>query len=151
MPDRRRKVPRFGEVTTSRPDGSITVDPALTSNQVQRIQGVSQRSSEYQTYIRSAAWRRVRQRYINSRLSMTCAGCGKPWGKGDHLHHRTYKNFGNENLRDLVPLCEPCHVEVHRLYDSDPKWKRRGLWYATRAVTRKQTLLEKKIRRKTLR
>lgn len=92
---------------------------------------------DYEKYIRSSAWRAVRKRYIESKLPKACGGCKKPWGKGDHLHHRTYKNLGNERLMDLVPLCQPCHAQVHQLYDSHPKWRQRGLWYATREITRR--------------
>jgi 5-methylcytosine-specific restriction endonuclease McrA len=90
--------------------------------------------TDYEAYIRSSAWRSVRARFIASKLSKVCAGCKQPWGRGDHLHHRTYKNLGAERLMDLVPLCQPCHVKVHQLYDSDPKWRQRGLWYATKAA-----------------
>lgn len=90
--------------------------------------------SGYQTYIRSPAWRRVRQRFIASKLPKVCHGCGEDWGTGDHLHHRTYKNLGNERLIDLVPLCAPCHDAVHELYDSDPKWRRWGLWHTTKVA-----------------
>lgn len=50
------------------------------------------------------------------------------------MHHRTYKNLGAERLMDLVPLCQRCHVKVHQLYDNDLRWRRRGLWYATKAA-----------------
>jgi hypothetical protein len=93
--------------------------------------------SGYAAYIQSAAWRRVRQRYIDSKLPKVCAGCGVPWGGGDHLHHRTYKNLGCERLMDLVPLCQPCHRRVHDLYDSSPRWRRKGLWFATKEVCKK--------------
>lgn len=29
------------------------------------------------------------------------------------LHHKTYKNLGNEKLSDLVYLCNKCHHETH--------------------------------------
>jgi hypothetical protein len=45
---------------------------------------------------------------------------------------------------DLVPLCQPCHTRVHRLYDSDPNARKIGLWYVTRKIIRKQ---ERKIGR----
>jgi hypothetical protein len=93
---------------------------------------------DYEAYIRSAAWRAVRERFIASKIKKVCMGCGKPWGKGDHLHHRTYKNLGNERLMDLVPLCQPCHTRVHQLYDSDPNARKIGLWYVTRKIIRKQ-------------
>jgi predicted HNH restriction endonuclease len=54
-----------------------------------------------------------------------------------HLHHRTYKNLGNERLNDLVPLCPDCHDRVHALHRSDPRWKRAGLWAATKAARKR--------------
>lgn len=93
---------------------------------------VNRNRASYKAYINSPEWRKVRQRFIDSKFPKVCAGCSKPWGRGDHLHHRTYKNLGAERLMDLVPLCQPCHAKVHRLYASNPKWKRKGLWYATK-------------------
>lgn len=42
-----------------------------------------------------------------------CQACGKI---GGHIvvHHVSYDNFMREPMRDLVGLCNPCHVEVHR-------------------------------------
>ena len=88
--------------------------------------------SEYASYIASAAWRATRERYWSSKLPSCCYCCGRPRHAGMHLHHRTYKNLGNERLMDLVPLCESCHQEVHYLHKNDPKCKRLGLWYATK-------------------
>lgn len=88
----------------------------------------------YSEYIQSPAWRKVRDRYWASKLPKECFGCGIERHKGMHLHHRTYKNLGNERLMDLVPMCQQCHQDVHDLYESDPKWKRYGLWSATKAV-----------------
>lgn len=90
--------------------------------------------SEYRSYINSPSWRSVRERFWASGLPKSCYCCGTPRHPGMHLHHRTYKNLGNERLMDLVPLCKPCHDEVHRLHRTDPRWKRRGLWYATKHV-----------------
>lgn len=88
----------------------------------------------YREYIQSKEWQAVRKRYWASKMPKECYGCGKPKHPGMHLHHRTYKNLGNERLMDLVPVCQPCHRDIHYLYDSDPKWKQRGLWYATKAI-----------------
>lgn len=88
---------------------------------------------EYQDYITSAAWRRVRERYWVSKLPQECYCCGCPRHPGMHLHHRTYKNFGHERLMDLVPVCSDCHAEIHRLARL-PLWRRRGLWFATKHV-----------------
>lgn len=70
----------------------------------------------YSDYItNSPVWKSTRRRYLEAPHPVLCRGCGKRWGKGDHLHHRTYKNLGNEDPKDLVPLCPPCHSEVHDL------------------------------------
>jgi 5-methylcytosine-specific restriction endonuclease McrA len=88
----------------------------------------------YKEYIKSPEWRRTRDRYWASKLSKECFGCGTPRHKGMHLHHRTYKNLGNERLMDLVPMCERCHQDVHDLHRSSPKWQKYGLWSATKAI-----------------
>ena len=92
---------------------------------------------DYEAYIRSSAWRKVRQRFIDSKLPKICMGCARPWGSGDHLHHRTYRSLGNEILADLVPLCQLCHQLVHDLHranQSDPNARSTKLWYATNQV-----------------
>lgn len=93
--------------------------------------------TEYRTYIQSSAWRRTRERYWASKLPQDCYCCGMPRRAGFHLHHRTYKNLGNERLMDLVPVCQRCHEEIHALHRSDSSWQRRGLWAVTQRV-RKQ-------------
>lgn len=92
----------------------------------------------YRDYIQSAAWRAVRARYWASKLPTDCYCCGTPRAPGFHLHHRTYKNLGAERLTDLVPVCPPCHEEIHRLHRSDPKWQRKGLWFVTKEVRRRR-------------
>ena len=102
----------------------------------------------YRAYIQSNAWRAVRERYWDSKMPKNCFGCNKPRHKGMHLHHRTYKNLGNERLMDLVPVCKECHEDIHYLYESDPKWKQRGLWYATRAVRNRNIKEAKRLAKK---
>lgn len=66
---------------------------------------------KYEEYIKSARWRRVRERYKSCR----------PWvclcGEHEHLelHHLTYKRLQRELLEDLQPLCQGCHSLVHQL------------------------------------
>lgn len=96
------------------------------SSQGHRVPGLG-----YDEYIKSNAWKQKRAKYWLSKLPKTCFVCGAARHPGMHLHHRTYKNFGNERLMDLVPICQQCHNLVHEVYESDPKWKVRGLWAAT--------------------
>ena len=92
----------------------------------------------YAAYIQSDAWRAVRRRFWASKLPKTCFICGADPMPGMHLHHRTYKNLGNEMLKDIVPTCPGCHEEIHRLYESDPKWRAQGLWGVTKALRKRR-------------
>lgn len=85
---------------------------------------------DYAEYIQSSAWRAKREKYWASKMPKDCYCCGKPRHAGMHLHHRTYKNLGNERLMDLVPVCQSCHDRIHQLH-KDPHWKRKGLWATT--------------------
>lgn len=91
----------------------------------------------YREYIQSEEWRKVRARYWASKLPKDCYCCGKRRQPGFHLHHRTYKNLGHEMLRDLVSVCPPCHEEIHALHRSDPRWRRKGLWFVTKEIKRR--------------
>ena len=93
---------------------------------------------QYKDYINSPEWRRKREQYWQSKLSSNCYCCDTPRHKGMHLHHRTYKNLGNERLMDLVPVCQACHSEIHKLHRGDVRWQGKGLWATTQHV-RKQS------------
>lgn len=70
---------------------------------------------DYQKYIKSSAWRAKRKRFFDSKLDKSCYICGDKNSPKD-LHHRTYKNLGNERLMDLVPTCSgSCHQAIHDL------------------------------------
>ena len=69
---------------------------------------------DYRAYIQSPAWRKTRKRFFASKLDKSCYVCGDT-EKPKDLHHRTYKNLGNERLMDLVPACRGCHQGIHDL------------------------------------
>jgi hypothetical protein len=70
----------------------------------------------YGEYLRSPQWQQRRQ----ARLSIdqhTCQDCGMP---ATDVHHRTYRNIGQEEADDLVSLCSTCHAIRHgTLVDRD--------------------------------
>jgi hypothetical protein len=83
---------------------------------------------QYEEYISSEHWRARKTAYYRLHAKI-CAGCGS---KDEiHLHHHTYKNFTQELDEDLVPLCETCHVAVHRYHR---KFEYKSLTQATREV-----------------
>lgn len=89
--------------------------------------------AEYRDYIRSPAWAEVRRRYWASKLPQACYCCDRTDVPLD-LHHRTYKNLGNERLMDLIPLCRPCHEAAHTLV-GEVGWEK--LWWAAKKVRKR--------------
>lgn len=65
----------------------------------------------YAAYLRSPAWRDVRDRYKTSDLPQVCMCGSEQW----QLHHTTYERVGRELLDDLIPLCVDCHAAAHVL------------------------------------
>jgi hypothetical protein len=75
---------------------------------------------DYTNYINSDAWKvDFRNRYLASKLPKRCAICDRPWDAAFHLHHRSYKRLGREWLRDVKPVCQPCHEVIHRLHRTE--------------------------------
>ena len=66
-------------------------------------------SPEYKTYIKSAKWKKLREKILADRK--VCEKCGS--SKDLHVHHLRYKNFGHETGEDLQVLCHECHCKVH--------------------------------------
>jgi hypothetical protein len=60
----------------------------------------------YHEYLRSPQWKEKRKAAL-ARANYRCLMCNSP----DNLdvHHRTYKNIGNEREEDLAVLCRTCH------------------------------------------
>ena len=70
-------------------------------------------SDEYLEYISSSRWTKRKLLYYSSH-EKACRSCKSV--HNIHLHHHTYNRLGHEHDDDLVPLCESCHDEVHRLH-----------------------------------
>lgn len=79
----------------------------------------------YNEYMHSSSWEAVRQ-LVLKRDGRLCRTCTVP---GSHVHHITYRRFGQESLYDLVTLCAPCHVREHELYrlrDRESHWRKQN-------------------------
>lgn len=75
--------------------------------------------SNYTEYLYSNHWKLKKSLFLSSSLSTkingkpVCFSC-----KSDnkiHTHHITYDRLGNEDLSDLVYLCEKCHSIAHKI------------------------------------
>jgi hypothetical protein len=94
----------------------------------------------YAAYLTSAQWRRIREAWLQQYRRRhgdepTCQACGRAWSLSDDLHHRTYRNLGQETFDDLLPLCRPCHERLHGALDRSPTWRRLDLQRATHLLT----------------
>ena len=46
-----------------------------------------------------------------------CQQCDKPiTAETSHCHHITYKNLGDEGMKDVVSVCPQCHNDIHEFY-----------------------------------
>lgn len=71
----------------------------------------------YEKYISSLKWMRRKAGYYQVHPKR-CQVEGCEVEEDVHLHHHTYDRLGREWDEDLVPLCEPHHLEVHELHRS---------------------------------
>ncbi|MGH7745431.1 MAG: hypothetical protein ACREQ5_11655 [Candidatus Dormibacteria bacterium] len=66
---------------------------------------------QYEEYLRSPEWFKIRDK-VKERDHYKCQHCGCEYGDFN-VHHITYKNFGHEQMEDLVLLCDDCRVKAH--------------------------------------
>lgn len=67
-------------------------------------------TASYRAYLQSPEWRARREK-VMKRCGGFCEGCGD--NSAVHVHHRTYRHFGNEFLFELLGLCRDCHERLH--------------------------------------
>ena len=69
----------------------------------------------YRKYLSTGRWKRRRLEYYKTHKKI-CFCCEL---ESYVLHHLTYKRIGEEKDKDLIPLCEECHNEIHTLILND--------------------------------
>lgn len=67
----------------------------------------------YTTYIKTHWWEKRKNEYYRL-FTKRCCVCGSY--KYISLHHLKYKNYGDEENKDLVPMCAYHHELFHELY-----------------------------------
>ena len=72
---------------------------------------------DYKQYLASREWR-VKRKEVIERNNNICERCAsRPI---EDVHHLTYENIGNEDERDLLGVCRPCHEYLAAERDEDP-------------------------------
>lgn len=67
----------------------------------------------YDAYIHSRDWYAKRDKRIKLD-NYTCQVCGTT-ERPLQVHHRTYKNLGNEPMEDLITVCSVCHSIISEI------------------------------------
>jgi len=95
----------------------------------------------YSDYLKSKHWNMMKH---NARIEYgyTCSRCNKD-GIVLHLHHKTYKRVGRENIADLMFLCKDCHSAVHARLDKIKENRKNGRKKAKATIAKKKAKKKK--------
>ena len=66
----------------------------------------------YHEYLKSKKWQSKKDQ-VMARCQGICEACEKE--PTTQTHHITYQNLGNENLWELLGVCEKCHEIIHNI------------------------------------
>lgn len=81
----------------------------------------------YDMYLGTKTWREVVKNYWSTKLPKRCGVCDTKTTEADVLCHKRWADMGNEDLKELVPLCGKCVSLVRKVYESRPAWQEKGL------------------------
>ncbi len=65
----------------------------------------------YNAYLQTPEWQAIRVKVLRRDRGI-CQGCGE--AGATQVHHLTYDRVGREMLFDLVSVCRPCHLAIHK-------------------------------------
>ena len=82
---------------------------------------------KYQRYIRSKAWKELRDEVFAER-GKRCQVCGRKEGEDGaklSVHHNSYEHLYNEreHKEDLLVICGTCHLCAHRNKNNFKRFK----------------------------
>jgi len=67
----------------------------------------------YVEYLKSREWFEKRKSFLKH-FNNTCQSCNRSFNPEYlNVHHRSYKNLGNETIEDINCLCVYCHQKEH--------------------------------------
>ena len=74
-------------------------------------------TANYDDYLLSDDWQ-FKRLQVFERDGWVCVYC---YERASDVHHKTYKNFGDESLGDLQTICRCCHQDIHKRLFYEPK------------------------------
>jgi len=107
-----RRIKREAKYGEEIPVDPIVLEEMLSDEGVSKELGyfTIPHQIDHTPYYQTSRWYMTRNKILD-RDSFTCVDCGST-NRLD-VHHLHYKNFGNENMEDLITLCRECHGKRH--------------------------------------
>ena len=66
----------------------------------------------YQNYLKTKEWYKIRNLSLKY-SEYKCCRCGD--SENLQTHHLNYNNLGNEEISDLITVCNSCHKKFHKV------------------------------------
>tara|TARA_R110000851_G_C12777594_1_gene534934 strand:+ start:47 stop:589 length:543 start_codon:yes stop_codon:yes gene_type:complete len=66
----------------------------------------------YQSYLKTKEWYKIRNLSLKY-SEYKCSRCGN--SENLQTHHLNYNNLGNEEISDLITVCNSCHKKFHKI------------------------------------
>jgi hypothetical protein len=117
-------------LTRKDPGVALTTLGMISSREEPIMYFSTPQQSNYHQYLKSLEWRNKKREWIDSGRPLECWACGDEYphnGRGFNFHHRTYKNLGNEDLNDLVLLCQADHRMLEEQFKEHRKMSKISL------------------------
>ena len=92
-------------------DGIIDLD--FIENAIIIKAFVKDYKQNYKQYLETKHWKAIRESKLKE-TGYKCQLCSKTDIKL-HVHHNTYERIGDEDMNDLIVLCESCHKKFHNI------------------------------------
>lgn len=96
--------------------------------------------ASYREYLESPLWAEIRARVFRLKGS-ECFLCG---GAATQLHHNRYRleELTGDNLKEIKPLCRPCHEQIEFFMQQKRPIRQVKAWY--HRMRRERTKMLKK-------
>lgn len=108
-------IQQYNKITTTEAEKQYSgIWKKRKNNKKQKKTKKQTEYSKYCMYLKSNKWKTIKERMFKKHNYLPCCFCCGSM-KNIQVHHKTYKNIYNENLNDLVCLCESCHSKIHNI------------------------------------
>jgi hypothetical protein len=88
-----------------------------TKKTTKKTTTTKQEFKDYNDYLNSEKWKELREEALDRDFGF-CKICLDKVATQVH-HHKYPRDYNNDNINNLISVCESCHEKVHNLYNSN--------------------------------